>query len=231
MSTELKPAEEGTVLSPISAPSNVGNIYHLQQKGDGTNIGVAQNVDATIYNVYLPMQSAVGGMVAPQFTQKYQLDSSHYSLFVINGETFDKPYFIIDLDRVLTVRFGTAQKIHERLAALSDDAVEEIKTYPAIFATENFRYNPELALPGTQIAYYGIVLDVQVMQNRKVKIFYRTIPFCGIPQELLNQMIVELDIQGSAKLNEFDKTHWSIKNVNLIEEMRLKGINLFAMQI
>lgn len=231
MNTDLKTAETGAVTSPDGSPPAVGNTYHLQQTGAGTNIGVAQNVDATIYNVYLPAQGSVSGMVASQYAQQYQLNSSHYSLFVINGETFDKPYFLLDMDRALTVRYGTAQEINERLAPLSREAIEEIKTYPAIFATENFRYNPGLALPGTQVAYYGIVLDVKVMQNKKVKVFYQTIPSCGIPQELLNQMITELDIHGNYKLNELDKTHWSVKNVNLIEEMRLKGINLFAMPI
>ncbi len=50
---------------------------------------------------------------------------------------------------------------------------------------------------------------------------------CDIPQDLLNQMLTELDIQGNNKINELDKTHWSVKNVNLIEEMKLKRISLF----
>ena len=44
-------------------------------------------------------------------------------------------------------------------------------------------------------------------------------------------MITELDLQGNEKVNEFDRTHWAIKNVNVVEELKLKGISLLIPSI
>lgn len=54
---------------------------------------------------------------------------------------------------------------------------------------------------------------------------------CSIPQDLLNTMVSELDLQGNEKVNELDRTHWSIKNVNIVEELKLKGISLLIPSI
>lgn len=222
IANKVTPAVSDTDTAP-SAP----NTYNFNQSGEGTNIGVAQNVSSNTVNVFMPVP---GGYGTPQpdilYRQTFNLD--YYSLFVINGENYSNPYFTVDSDRALTVNYGTAQHIHERLAIFDETAIAALKSYPALFAAENYRYNPSAETVGEQYAFFGFVIDVKLLQNGKIKVFFQKIPMCSIPHSLLNQMLIELDIQGNYKINELDKTHWAVKNVNLIEELKLKGINLFV---
>lgn len=227
MSDELKIATQGTpAVADGSTSPAAPNTYNFNQSGEGTNIGVAQNVSSNTINLILPATNGYG-TTQPEAMLRQKINMDYYSLFVINGESYSNPYFTVDTSRALTVKYGTTQHIHERLAEFDDTAIAELKSYPAVFATENYRYSPPLVPTGEQYAFFGFVTDVKPLQNGKIKVFFQRIPMCNIPQNLLNQMLTELDIQGNNKINELDKTHWSVKNVNLIEEMKLKGISLF----
>ncbi len=230
MSDELKIVTQDTLtVSDNSASPPSTNTYNFHQSGEGTNIGVAQNVTNSTVNLYIPLSGGFGTATQPISTHKQTINPDYYNLFVILGEKYDGPYFIVDADRALTVKYGTAQNIHERLAVFDETAIVKIKSYPAVFASENYRYlHLTEPIAGEQIAFYGFITDIKPLQNGKIKIFFQKLPMCDIPQELLNQMITELDIQGHCKLNELDKTHWSVKNVNLIEELKLKGISLLV---
>lgn len=218
-----------TPSAPQTPAPTVNNTYQLDQKGDGTNIGVAQNVDLSTVQIYMPVQGNPGYGANSAYQQPFTVNTNYYSLFVIANEKYNQPYILLDLDRALITAYGTNEVIHNRLASFSEEAIQEIKTYPAVFAGENYRYcQPDEPNPGPQYAFYGFVTDVKVQDNGKVRVYYQIMPMCSIPQDLLNAMIQELDIRGNYKVNELDKTHWSIKNINLIEEMRLKGISLFA---
>lgn len=226
MSDELKIATQSAPSVPDSnATSSVPNTYNFHQSGEGTNIGVAQNVNSNTVNLILPAYSGYG---TPQPGTMYRqtINLDFYNLFVINGETYSSSYFTVDTNRALTVVHGTAQHIHDRLAVFDESAIAELKSYPAVFTSENYRYNHPEKSAEEQYASYGFIMDIKPLQNGKIKIFYQKMPMCNIPHSLLNQMLTELDIQGNNKINEFDKTHWAVKNVNLIEEMKLKGIGL-----
>ncbi|HEL1237633.1 hypothetical protein QLT09_01955 [Streptococcus equi subsp. zooepidemicus] len=213
-----------------SLPTKNNNTYKFEQTGEGTNIGLAQNVTSTTVNIMLPTNNSGSG-----YTQNYikkTINTEFFNLFVILGEQYDKPYFIVDVKRALTVNEGTAQNIHNRLATFTEEAKAEIMSYPCIFATENYRYSPpETPHTGPQLAQYGFITKIQQMHNGDLKIYFQSLPMCPIPQETLNHMITELDLQGNEKVNEFDRTHWAIKNVNVVEELKLKGISLLIPSI
>lgn len=210
-------------------PSEKTNTYKFEQSGQGTNIGLAQNVNNTTVNIMLPTSNNM--IEAPTYIRK-TINMEYFNLFVILGEQYDKPYFIVDVKRALTVNEGTAKFIHDNLASFSDKAKNEIMSYPCIFANENYRYSPPETLPiGPQMAQYGFITKIQQLHNGDLKIFFQTIPMCPIPQDLLNTMVSELDLQGNEKVNEFDRTHWSIKNVNIVEELKLKGVSLLIPSI
>lgn len=210
-------------------PSEKTNTYKFEQSGQGTNIGLAQNVNNTTVNIMLPTSNNM--IEAPTYIRK-TINMDYFNLFVILGEQYDKPYFIVDVKRALTVNEGTAKFIHDNLASFSDKAKTEIMSYPCIFANENYRYSPPETLPiGPQMAKYGFITKIQQLHNGDLKIFFQTIPMCPIPQDLLNTMVSELDLQGNQKVNELDRTHWSIKNVNIVEELKLKGVSLLIPSI
>lgn len=229
MTDEPNIAVTGAHIVPSSKVPAISNTFNLNQDGSGTNIGVAQNVEHNTYQIYMPTQSIYGYGNSPQYQQPFVANTEFFNLIVIAGELYRNSYVMLDLDRVLTQKYGTSEAIHSRLARLTKEAISEIKTYPTIFAGENYRYcQPDILPSEPQLAYYGFIQDIHLLENRKIKIYYQLIPMCSIPQELLNRMLDVLDIKGNYKINELDKTHWSIKHVNLIEEMKLKGISLFA---
>ena len=77
---------------------------------------------------------------------------------------------------------------------------------------------------------YGFVSDIKIYDN-DVKIY-----FCGyrndIPQSAINVLLDELGLVGNAKYNELNRTHWSIKRVDLIQELYEANIQVpvFNMQ-
>ena len=78
-------------------------------------------------------------------------------------------------------------------------------SYPCIFANENYRYSPPETPPsGPQIAQYGYITKIQQLHNGDLKIYFQSLTMCPIPQDLLNTMVSELDLQGNEKVNELD---------------------------
>ncbi|MBD3948907.1 hypothetical protein I4Q36_04960 [Tuanshanicoccus lijuaniae] len=204
-------------------PAEKASTYSFNQSGQGTNIGLAQNVHNT---AIILLSTSTNTLGAPTYIQK-TINMDYFNLFVILGEQYDKSYFIVDVKRALTVNEGTAQSIHDRLASFSEEAKSEIMSYPCIFANENYRYAPpETTSVAPQLAQYGYITKIQQLHNGDLKIYFQSLSMCPIPQDLLNSMVTELDLQGNDKFNEFDRTHWSIKNVNVVEELKLKGISL-----
>ncbi len=210
-------------------PSEKTNTYNFEQSGQGTNIGLAQNVHNTTVNIMLPVSN--GSITTPTFIQK-TINIEYFNLFVILGEQYDKSYFIVDIKRALTITEGTEKSIHDKLASFSEKAKSEIMSYPCIFANENYRYSPPETPPsGPQMAQYGFITKIQQLHNGDLKIYFQSLAMCPISQDLLNTMVSELDLQGNEKVNELDRTHWSIKNVNIIEELKLKGVSLLIPSI
>jgi len=76
------------------------------------------------------------------------------------------------------------------------------------------------------LAYLGLVHDVKIQDNG-IKIYARILT--SIQQQKLNELARDLAIQGASKCNELNRTHWTIKRVNLIEVLKGAGINTFPL--
>lgn len=214
MDNKLQIASLGVLTS--QKPSQVG----LSQYGDNnTQIAHVDNFDGTsITNVML-----VGGQQGTMSTIGGALNKEYYNLFVIGGEIFNQfsnGHFLIDKRRALTE--DVSLDIKDSVNTLHPEAREFVKTLPAIFADENMLYGKS---DDTQMAFFGFVTEVRIQDNG-IKIFYQTLN--AIPQKRLNEMIDNLAIRGHKGFNEFDRTHWTIKRINLVEELREAGITVFA---
>ena len=102
----------------------------------------------------------------------------------------------------------------QRFDALTPEMIEEIKTLPSLFLAENRPYGKA---DDDQRVIYGFVSDLKIYEN-DVKIY-----FCGyktdIVQQRLNELLDELGLIGNNAFNELNRTHWSIKRVDLIQEL------------
>ena len=136
----------------------------------------------------------------------------YYNLFVIGNEEFNKPYFKVPRDRSLCEYMTDETK--KRFDALTPEMIADIKTLPSLFLAENRPYG---RADDDQRVIYGFVSDVKIYDD-DVKIY-----FCGyksdIVQQRLNELLDELGLHGNHAFNELNRTHWSIKRVDLIQEL------------
>ena len=221
MTNDLEIAQQNSIV-----PMDKHNTYTIHQSGSGTNIGTAQTVENTTITILLPIQEFDSNGIQKEISKTINLE--YFNLFIITGEQYVKPYFIVDIKKALTVKEGTNQDIHNRLATFTDEAKNEIISYPCIFATENNR--DTLPNSRTQTAQYGFITDIKQLTNGDLKIYFQKLP-SSIPQNVLNESLVELDIKGNNVINEFDNPHWAIKNVNIVEVLKEKGIPLWVQSI
>lgn len=124
-----------------------------------------------------------------------------------NEEAWDNDSYILDLDRFLE---HTEKDLKSKFSKLDSDLINEIKTYPCIFAYENSCHKD---------AYIGYITDVIVRQN-KIKIIFRKDDM--ITTEDIRKLQFELDISDW----EFSRTHWAIKKVNLYKEFQFMCTSL-----
>lgn len=189
----------------------------LNQHGDNnTQIAYVEKMHQTV--VVLAGSASAG--VQP-FSQNVSFDYDCYNLFVIGSEQYADGFFIVPKDRALTE--STSQEIKERCATLSPEAIGIIKTFPALFCSENHHYTKT---DDDHIAYYGYITDIKIQDNG-VKIYFRILN--NLPQQLLINLSEELCIGRASSYTELCRTHWAIKRVNLVETLEKFGVKVFKL--
>lgn len=179
-------------------------------------IAQANNVN-NVVTLIIPMMSPVlGGIV----NTNVALNMDYYNLFVVGNETFRDGHFAVPKDRALTESMSPESK--EQFSALSEEAVSQIKTFPSLFASENRSYGKT---DDAHQAYFGLVTDVK-KQDNGIKIHFCLLS--TVPQQRLNEITAQIALQGASWFNELDRTHWAIKKLNLIEELKAAGISVLA---
>ena len=196
-------------MANIENHANVGNQTVIQIQNMSGSIGIPY--------VVIPQQVSTTRN-APNTT--FTLNTDYYNLFVIGTETFSDGHFIVPKDRALTESMTPENKA--QFSALSDEAIARIRTFPSIFASENHYYGKT---DDDHQAIFGIVKEVRIQDNG-IKIHFQSL--WPIQQQRLNEIIFQLAIGGTTSFNELDRTHWAIKRVNLIEELRAAGISVLA---
>lgn len=136
---------------------------------------------------------------------------NRYNLFVsADKNAWEGDSYLLERERCLTSY--TPREIKELYNGLGEKQIEEIESYPCIFAYED------------QIkkdAYIGYIKDI-IVRSRAIK-------FCFQKQGVLtfndlHKYAFEFDIELSGGITELMHTHWTIKNVNLGEEIRKRDI-------
>ena len=118
---------------------------------------------------------------------------------------------------------STSKELKAAYAALPEDAISVLKTYPAIIATENHTYGKT---DEDHYAAYGLIVDVKIQDNG-IKVYYQILNW--IPQQKINELRFELGIEGCSGTNELNRMHWAIKKINAVEVLREAGIQVFSL--
>jgi hypothetical protein len=164
----------------------------------GTTPSVAQDTILAQFQTYLKNRSC-----------------EYYNLFVIGGETFANGRFFVPPNRALTESIEPALK--SEFAALNDSAKARLLTFPSLFMDEIDRTNPD------QTAYHGFVTGIAIQANGIRIAFQKLNPLL---QHKLNEIYRVLALEGKLEFNELNRTHWTVKRINLLEELRIADMSV-----
>lgn len=209
--------------APVSPVLPQQNGMSIQQNGEKVyNIGkveragdITTNIQVNVFGSGLP---GMPGYIPPR-SQSINLEKYHF--IVIYGEEFTGGYCLMDKKRVLE-KGSTSEELRDEYLRMTDDVIEELKHYPAIFMAETDKVK---IAAGEQYAYWGIITDIKRLTN-DIQIHYHL--FSYIPVTALFDITRDLDILGAPYFGEMNHTHWALKDVNCIEVFRKAGINVLA---
>ena len=144
------------------------------------------------------------------------LNSQYYNLIVTGEIEFENIQPItMPIDRVLTEYMD---ELKSEFLPLSPRVQERVLTFPTIFANENMYYG---RANENQVFGLGYIHRIKVRHDA-VRIYPQII--CCLPQQKLNEACFELDMGGDSSFNELNRTHWSIKKIDLLAELHELGL-------
>ena len=205
---ELQPAS--SKLPSQAQPQQVS--VRMEQSGGGKQIAYVQNYKETKKTAVVML--LVADDDDDDTPEQVELDFSCYSLFVIADELFKGKYFVVPKDKAITE--STPSDLM-RLAYLTQECIDTVKTFPAIFASQNHSY---ARTDDGHRAFFGIVRNVEVKEDGIWIYFYK---MRKVRQQTLNECTAAFGIDGTEFKNELDSTHWSIKRINVVEALNDNG--------
>lgn len=191
--------------------------------GNTTNIGSVDTMVAhadQVQNNYIFGGSgllgtgAVANLGAPP-----KMDMNYYNLFVLPPDSFINGGFRVQKTDALQ---DTDGDVVRQLTTLGKNEQSLIRSYPTIVAMPNEQWGT--ATPGCTVNY-GFITSVQVCDT---SILFGFMKLQEIPQSLLIDNAAQLGIGRASAYNEFDRTHWAVKKVNVVEELRKLGTQIIV---
>jgi hypothetical protein len=149
--------------------------------------------------------------------ESQQIRRDYYNLFV-SSDDISNGRFTMPKDRSLR---GESEAVM-KFADLTTESIEIVKSLPSIFMNENTKYGG-LTSP-EQEACLGFVTDLRIQENGLLKVRFRC--EAKVNQQKINEIAHLLDIYQGSGVMELNHTHWTIKHVDLIDELTVAGLLL-----
>lgn len=145
-------------------------------------------------------------------------NKAFYNLLVTFDDTaWESDKYEMDKNRFLE---HTETNIRSKFYSLDDNAIKYILEMPCLFLYELGRKNH---------GYIGYITDIKV-RTKNIGIKFKKDHKILIDD--IQKLSFELDINGSSRnLTELQRTHWAIKNVDLLTELQEYDNNLFPTSI
>ena len=147
----------------------------------------------------------------------------YYNLIVYGQEpmltdchiTFEKRRCLVEDDNI-------APELKARYSPLTPEIIEELKSFLCILACEN-KYNG-----WTDENHFASVAQITGLKNRSNGIELYLHPLFAVPQARISELVFELGICGRyRRFNELNHSHWSVKQIDLMEVLNDAGLNPF----
>lgn len=153
------------------------------------------------------------GLKEDKATEYNLLKHNRYNLLVSSKEdAWEEDSYQLERDRCLTS--FTSQSIKEIYGKLESEQIAAIKSYPCIFAYED---------QVKKNAYIGHITDL-VIRNAAIKFYFQKQWI--LTYDDLHKYAFEFDIDLTGGITELMHTHWTIKDIDLEEEIRKRGISV-----
>ncbi|HFU3862579.1 TPA: hypothetical protein ACGPAZ_000210 [Streptococcus suis] len=149
------------------------------------------------------------------------MNHDYYNLIVWGSEEIGDDYITVDKDRALTEYM--TDSVFATFTPLTADKLSEIFRMPTIITNENHYYG---YTDDDHMAKYGLITDIREVSNG-FRIYFNKLN--DIPQQRLNELCEELDLWSATHFTEFNRSHWSIKNIDLVAELKKAGIPVLSM--
>lgn len=203
-------------ISSVGVPTTT-----VHQHGEkNVHIDQAETVNQNITINFPYVQRSSNGTMKPA---SRPINTDFFNLFVMGAETFEQDHFLVPADRALSY-YWTSEDLRKKYGQLSNEAIEEIKTFPALFMAEAEHYYAKA--DDEQQVYFGFVDSVRVQDNG-IKI--RCQLLWPIPMQQISEIGFNIGLKDMTKaITEMNHTHWAIKRINLIEELKDAQITLFG---
>ncbi|MBT9779627.1 TIR domain-containing protein [Clostridium sp. MCC353] len=141
------------------------------------------------------------------------LRGNRYNLLVSSCEdAWEADSYQLERSRCLTSY--TSKTIKEVYGELGIKQIAEIKSYPCIFAYEDY---------AGKNAYIGYITDM-VIREKAIKFYFQKQGV--LTYDDLHKYAFEFDIELTGSITELMHTHWTIKDINLVEEIKKRGISV-----
>lgn len=139
---------------------------------------------------------------------------NRYNLLVSAGEdAWEGDSYQLERSRCLTSY--TPQMIKKEYDSFSSEQITAIKSYPCIFAYEDDVEKKD--------AYIGRITDL-VIRGRAIKFYFQKHGI--LTYDDLHKFAFEFDIELSGSITELMHTHWTIKDIDLVEEFKNRDITI-----
>lgn len=203
----------------ITRPNMPPAVPNVEQTGK-TNVNVTNQQGGTVnfnYNFY-PGEAADSAekMIAIQrFSKEY------YQLLVTNeDDVFSTNVVTVSADRALN-QYLVPHEILEKCSSLSEEGIEELKTFPAIVCRENTSYNGET--DPNQVAMYCYVKRIKKF-GKYIQVAFS--PIAPLFQRLLceKRNAIYFDLNMGCAITDLNHSAWSVHKVNLFEAFDVAGV-------
>lgn len=147
----------------------------------------------------------------------------YYNLIVYGQEPMlTDCHITFEKRRCLVERENITEELSARFSPLTPEIIEELKGFLCILASEN-KYGG-----WTDDKHYASVAQLLDVKNRTNGIELYFHPLFAVSQARISELVFELGICGRyRKYNELNHSHWSIKEIDLMEVLSDAGLNPF----
>lgn len=195
-------------------PANTPNTNNF----NGSIDTFVAHTEAVQNNYYLGGPSLPTDAPAQCFGAPPKMDTNFYNLFVLTSETFNSGN-CFSISKELALK-DTDDDIVSALTMLGEQELIAIRSFPTIVATKNHGCG---STSRWHLASYGFLNNILV-RDSMIQFYFSKLN--DISQQTLITNADRFCIGRASAYNEFDRPHWSVKRLNIVDALKCVGVTV-----